>query len=42
MRWTGVGTELGQSFSSPGIRKGNEVMILYYDIEEYVRRIMVK
>jgi hypothetical protein len=41
MRWRGVGGELGHSFLSFGLRKGSEVMILYYDKEEYTRRHVV-
>jgi hypothetical protein len=41
MRWRGVGGEFGHSFSSPGLRKRKEVMILYYDTEGRVRRKVV-
>jgi hypothetical protein len=41
MRWRGVGGELGHSFVSPGLRKRNEVVILYYDTEGHVRRQVV-
>jgi hypothetical protein len=37
----GGGNELGHSFFSPGPRKRNEVMILYYNMEGYVRRQVV-
>jgi hypothetical protein len=42
MEWKGVGTELAHSFFSPGLRKRIEAMILYYNTEGYIRRIVVK
>jgi hypothetical protein len=36
-----VGADLSHTFCSPGRRKRNEVMILYYSTEEYVGRGMV-
>jgi hypothetical protein len=41
-RWRGVGTELGDSFLSLGLRKRSAVMILYYDMEGHVRRYVVQ
>jgi hypothetical protein len=41
MRWEGAGGELGHCFISPGPRKRSEVMILYYNTQEYVRRQVV-
>jgi hypothetical protein len=41
MRWRGVWTELSHSFFSPGLRKRSEMMILYYDTEECMRRGIV-
>jgi hypothetical protein len=41
MRGRGAGTELGHSFFFPDPRKRNEVMILYYDTKEYMRRHVV-
>ena len=40
--WKGDWSELGHSCFSFELMKRNEVMILYYDTEGYIRRIVVK
>ena len=42
MGWMGFGTELGHYFFSFELTKRSEVMILYYDTEGHMRRIVVK